>query len=180
MQNNVIIRLNSPKSRVSFERGKFFDMHNLLVKKGIEGEELVKPIIKEFSDIMKEGIVQFSYQNNVPIGLLLRFLQDLDKIYLDPRKFLDFEVNSILIDVNKEFQKDKPGFTTNRKITIELGSKKGCAKVILPEEGNVSHLFSLDCSEWSEDFSRYRDILYSIHPTITEISELVEFMKKVI
>jgi len=180
INNNVIIRLNSPSFRISFEKGKFFDMHNLLVKKGVEGENLVRPVLKDFSEIMKEGFLQLSFQNNMPVSLLTRFVEDLDKIYLDPRRYLDFEVSEILIDMNKEFQKDKPGFTTNRRITIELKSNKGCVKTIIPEEGQPSHLFSLDCSEWSEDFSRYRSIITSLHPTITEINEIVDFMKKII
>ncbi|BAB67399.1 hypothetical protein STK_22890 [Sulfurisphaera tokodaii str. 7] len=180
LNNDIIIRLNSPKFRVSFEKGKFFDMHNLLVKKGVEGEEKIKPIVREFSEIMKEGIAQFSLQNNLPLSILMKFLDEMQDIYLDPRKYLDFEVISILIDVNKEFMKDKPGFTTNRKITMELQSQKGCAKVIIPEDGNITHFYSLDCKEWIEDFSMYRNLLYSLHPTISEINEIVNFMKKVI
>lgn len=178
--DNTVIRLNSSNFRVSFEKGKFFDMHNLLVKKGVEGENYVKPIIREFSDIMKEGLMQFSLQSNFPISLVIKFLEDINQIYVDPRRYLDFEVEGILIDVNKEFQKDKPGFITNRKITVELKSNKGCVKIVLPEEGNVSHSYSLDCKDWYEDYSKYRNTLNSIHPTITEIVELVEYMKKVI
>lgn len=179
VNNNVIIRLNSPNFRVSFEKGKFFDMHNLIVKKGVEGENLIRPILRDFSEVMKEGFLQLSLQNNIPVSLLIKFLEDLNKIYLDPRKYLDFEISEILIDLNKEFQKDKPGFATNRKITMQLNSNKGCVKLIIPEEGQPSHLYSLDCSEWREDFSKYRSILSTLHPTILEISEIVDFMKKV-
>jgi len=177
--NGVIIRLNSPSFRVSFEKGKFFDMHNLIVKKGVEGENLIRPILRNFSEVMKEGLLQLSLQNNIPVSLLIKFLEDLNKIYLDPRKYLDFEISGVLIDLNKEFQKDKPGFATNRKMTVQLKSNKGCVKLIIPEEGQPSRLYSLDCIEWREDFSKYKSILSSLHPTILEISEIVDFMKKI-
>lgn len=179
-KSNIVIRLNSPTFRVSFEKGKFFDMHNLIVKRGTDGEQLVRPILRDFSLVMREGLSEFSLQYNIPVSLLIKFLEDLENIYLDPRKYIDFEVSGVSIDVNKEFQKDKPGFTTNRKITVELRSKKGCTKAVIHEEGRISLLYSLDCSEWSEDFSKYRNIITSIHPTITEISEIVDFMKKII
>ena len=175
-----IIKIYTQNMRVSYENGRFFDSHNLVVKKGAEAEESIKEGLNNIRGILEEGLQQASIIYSIPVSLVRKYVNDLVNLSVNPKKYLDFEINSITVDLNRVIYANKPDFLSEKTITIVLGTNKGCIKAVLREARGNSFSYSEDCRDWTEDSLKTLAILNSLHATILENKEIVDYLKRVI
>jgi hypothetical protein len=175
-----IIKIYTQNMRVSYENGRFFDSHNLIVKKGVEAEESIKDGLNNIRGILEEGLQQASIIYSMPVSLVRKYINDLVNLSVNPKKYLDFEINSITIDLNRVIYTNKPDFLSEKTITIVLGTNKGCVKVVLRETRGNTISYSEDCRDWTEDSLKTLSILNSLHTTILEDKEIVDYLKRII
>lgn len=182
--NTKIIKLHTSSSRVSFENGRFFDPHNLVVKKGYEAEESIKAELKNVREIIIDGLTKASIEFDLPISLIKRYVEDLVEkpTAIKPTSYLDFEVSELEIELNKIFfdrNLNMPGDVIPQRILrLSIKTNKGCAKLKLKEKSNVTLEYAEDCETWSEDSLKVLSVLSSLHPTILEVKEVIDYLKK--
>ena len=179
-----VIKLYTSSSRVSFENGRFFDAHNLIVRKGKEAEESIKGELQNVKDVILDGLNKVSIEMDLPTSLIKRYVDDLINCpsAIKPMKYLDFEISEIGIELNKIFfdrKLNQPGDVIPQKILkVYLKSTKGCTRLTIKENSRPTLEYSTDCEMWTEDSLKTLSILSSLHPTILEVKEIVDYLKK--
>lgn len=182
--NTKIIKLQTSSSRVSFENGRFFDPHNLIVKKGNEAEESIKAELKNIREIIIDGLTKASIEFDLPVSLIKRYVEDLVEkpTAIKPTSYLDFEVSELEIELNKIFfdrNLNMPGDVVPQRILkLSIRTNKGCTKLKLKEKSNVTLEYAEDCETWSEESLKVLSVLSSLHPTIFEVKEIIDYLKK--
>ncbi|BCU69448.1 hypothetical protein [Stygiolobus caldivivus] len=185
INGSKIIKLHTNNSRVSFENGRFFDPHNLIVKKGAEAEESIKDQLKNVKDIIIDGLNKASIEFDLPVSLIKRYVDDLSErpLNLKPTSYLDFEISEILLEINKVFFDRNLNMAGDvipqRILKLFIKSKKGCTRLQIKEGSKTTLEYSEDCELWSEDSLKVLSIVSSLHPTIIEVKELLDYLKRV-
>lgn len=178
VDGKVSIRYFTSQRRLSFENDKLFDMHALSV---LKGEEAKRKLMNELKGAVEEGVEDLSslaLEASVPTSLPITFIRDLGNLYVDERRVLDFGTKSLEYDLGREFLKDRPGLTSERrlKLTIILDDNRGLKTVHWLESGRGEVSWTEDLSNWNSDLRGFLQILSAMKPTSEAFRELKKYM----
>ncbi|QKR00444.1 hypothetical protein GWK48_08725 [Metallosphaera tengchongensis] len=171
------IRFLSNEKRVSYENGKLFDFHGLSVLKGNEASTRMIAEIGDFVPQVKQDLISLSTTFGIPVNVALTGVEDLGRLYLDERRFLDFSTNYIEYDLGREFLKDRPGLLSERRLKLGLSfSESNLRTVHWLESGRGEIYVSKDGNSWSSDVDEFRNLLNSLRPTSESFQEIKNYM----
>ncbi|EZQ06583.1 hypothetical protein CM19_07255 [Candidatus Acidianus copahuensis] len=165
--------------RISFSNGRLVDMHNLTVKRGNEARDQISDILRKISYDTKRDIEELKNTYEIPVNLITVLLQGIENLNLDPRSLLDFGINQVKYDLGREFLKDRPGFTSERRLRLDIFSSSSCLReVYWLDEMKADFFWSLDCENWIASEAKFRNLLGKIQTMDPKYKEILSFFSR--
>lgn len=177
--NNNILILNifNPKHRVNYSNGRLYDFNNLSVKKDNEAYQEIKLLVNNILSNIKEDINKTHIAHEIPLSIIEDFLIDISDFRFEPKKYIDFGLEELKLELNKEFLLDKPGFNTERKLKIYIKNKTdSCFNLIYWLNSNKKEiLWAYDCNNFIHlDKNRFLNEFRPINKYSVEIKKFIE------
>jgi len=177
--NNNILILNifNPKHRVNYSNGRLYDFNNLSVKKDNEAYQEIKLLVNNILSNIKEDINKTRIAHEIPLSIIEDFLIDISDFRFEPKKYIDFGLEELKLELNKEFLLDKPGFNTERKLKIYIKNKTdSCFNLIYWLNSNKKEiLWAYDCNNFIHlDKNRFLNEFRPINKYSVEIKKFIE------
>lgn len=171
------IKYFTNERRVSYENGKLFDFHGLTVLKGEQASSQITEMLSSMISEVGEDLSSVSREAGIPMIVAITSIEDLGKLYLDERRYLDFSTTYLEYDLGREYLKDRPGFASERrfKLTIHVQGR-GLKTVHWLESGRGEVYASPDSVNWGQDIGEFRRILGEFRQTSQAFQEIREYM----
>ncbi len=171
------VRFTSSERRVSYENERLFDFHGLSVLKGEEAAARIKEEIAEFIPNVVEDLSSLSNVSGIPVKIAITSVEDVARLYLDERRYLDFSTVQVEYDLGREFLKDRPGFQSERRFKLTLlFEKSGLRTVHWLESGRGEIYSTLDLVSWDSNISDFTKILGTFKPASESFQEIKNYM----
>ncbi|MEL9970814.1 hypothetical protein [Metallosphaera sp.] len=168
------LRFLSDSKRVSFENGKLFDFHSLSVIKGDEAKSKMADELREFVPAVIEDLSSLYGMTGIPIDLPKTCVEDIGNLYFDERRYLDFSTTYVEFDLGREFLKDKPGFTSERRLKLTVLTNNGGLRTVHWLESSRGEVYaSKDRINWNSAVQEFTDLLSVYRPT-SEIHQQIK------
>ena len=176
--NNVLIlNIFNPNHRVNYSNGRLYDFNNLSVKKNSEAIQEIKLLVNNMINNIQEDVNKTHIIHEIPLSIIEDFLIDMSEFRFEPKKYIDFGLEELKIELNKEFLQDKPGFNTERKLKIYIKNKNGsCFNLIYWLNSNKKEiLWASDCNSFVySDKKRFSSEFRPINKYSIEIKRFIE------
>jgi hypothetical protein len=175
--NELVLKIFNSNNRVNYSNGRLYDFNNLSVKKGKEATEEIRSLINRIINNIKEDINETHITYEIPLSIIEDFLIDMNEFRFNPKKYIDFGIEELKLELNKEFLQDKPGFNSERKLKIYIKNKNGtCFNLIYWINSNKKEiLWSSDCNNFVySDKNKFSSEFRPINRYSVELKRFIE------
>ncbi|BCS92955.1 hypothetical protein [Metallosphaera javensis (ex Sakai et al. 2022)] len=177
VESKFNIKYFTNERRISYENGKLFDFHGLTVLKGEQASSQMIETLSSMVSEVEEDLSAVSREAGIPVTVALTSIQDVGKLYLDERRYLDFSTTYLEYDLGREYLKDRPGFASERRFRLTLHLQgQGLKTVHWLESGRGEIYASPDITNWGSDIQEFRRIMGGFRPTSQAFQEIREYM----